>query len=72
MRTQDLLADCFTEGALAAEANISKRTIARYRKEKDGLPHFILAGRVYIRRRDWEAWLERRIVRPNPGRVVAS
>jgi hypothetical protein len=68
MRTQDLLADCFTEDALAAEANISKRTIARYRNEPDGLPYFRLGGRIYIRRTDWSAFVERRIIRPNPTR----
>lgn len=68
MPTQDLLSDCFTEDELAAEANISKRTIARYRNQPDGLPYFRLGARVYIRRADWSAFLERRIIRPNPTR----
>lgn len=68
MTTQGPLADCFTEDELAAEAGLSKRTLARYRNEPDGLPYFRLGGRIYIRRGDWRDYLERRIIRPNPTR----
>jgi hypothetical protein len=68
-----LLEGYIAEDNLAAEpGSPSKRTLARYRAEADGLPYMMFRGRVYIPIDEGRAWLKRRIRRPNPlkrGRV---
>lgn len=55
----------------AIEWNTTTRTLARYDKLPDGLPYVILAGKKYRPRKACEAWLAKRIQRPNPRRRAA-
>ncbi|MGJ3230242.1 MAG: helix-turn-helix domain-containing protein [Oceanicaulis sp.] len=66
MDGQDLLSDYLTREVLAQQLAISPRTVMRYEQEPDGLPSVMIGGRKYYRRADVTAWLERRVIRPNP------
>lgn len=55
---------------LAAEMNVSVRTIARYEREPDGLPSTMIGGRKYYRIASVQAWLTKRERRPNPRRAA--
>jgi hypothetical protein len=62
-----LLEGYIAEADLAAEPDgPSKRTLARYRAESDGLPYLTFRGRIYIPIDEGRDWLKRRIQRPNP------
>ena len=50
---------------------LSRRTCARYRNERDGLPYVMWGGRVYIHVEGARAWLARRTVSRNPSRRAA-
>jgi hypothetical protein len=50
---------------------MSRRTCARYRNERDGLPYVLWAGKVYIHIEGARAWLVRRTVSRNPSRRAA-
>jgi DNA-binding transcriptional MerR regulator len=63
-----ILDDYMTIDALAAEINVSVRTIARYEREPDGLPTVMLGGRKYYRIAAIQEWLTKRERHPNPRR----
>jgi hypothetical protein len=52
----------------AAEANVTTRTVDRYRAMPDGLPFLKFGGRVYIPVEEAREWLRARIQRPNQRR----
>jgi hypothetical protein len=57
-----------TEEKFAADNNVSKRTVAEYRKEPDGLPYTVWGGKVYIPIEQARQYLATRIRCPNPSR----
>jgi hypothetical protein len=63
-----VLADYVEESDLARELGCCRHTVARYRRQADGLPHLKVAGKVLFKRDDVAAWLEQRTVRKNPTR----
>ncbi len=63
-----VLAGFVDEMTFAAEARISQRTSARYRKQPDGLPYVEFGGRTYIPLAEAREWLEAKIKRPNHRR----
>lgn len=70
-----ILDDYLTRDQLAAELSpagepISKRTIARYEAEADGLPSVMIGGRKLYRREAVRAWLAKRERQPNPRRAA--
>ena len=67
-----LLAGYVTRTELAAEWDCHERTIARYEAMPDGLPFLFIGGRKLYRIEDARAFMERRIVQPNPVRRGAA
>jgi len=63
-----LLDDCDLQSDWAKAHKVDTRTAARYRKEPDGLPYVMFAGKVWIPRKEASEWLQRRIRRPNKRR----
>ena len=63
-----ILGDCLTEAEFAAVEGIAKRTVARHRKEPNGLPFFRWAGKVWIHPPTAREWIMRRMLHPNPTR----
>ena len=59
------------EATWAAEAEISPRTVARYRAMANGLPFIEFGGKIYIPRDDSREWIRSRIKRPNQRRQTA-
>jgi hypothetical protein len=51
---------------VAARLNKHPRTIMRWTREPDGLPFLRLGQIPYIHLPSAQAWIERRILRPNP------
>ncbi|MFO1125100.1 MAG: hypothetical protein U1E25_07350 [Methylocystis sp.] len=66
-----VLAGYVDEVTFAAEARISQRTSARYRKQPDGLPYVEFGGRIYIPLTEAREWLGAKIKRPNQRRRAA-
>ncbi|WP_194393866.1 hypothetical protein [Bradyrhizobium sp. CCBAU 51765] len=64
-----ILAGYITEAAFAASAEVTTRTISRYRNQPDGLPFLKLGGRVLIPVEDAREWLRARVVHPNVRRA---
>jgi hypothetical protein len=56
------------EEDFARDNKLSKRTVAEYRKGRDGLPYTVWAGRIYIPIQRARDYLAARIRRPNPTR----
>jgi len=54
-----------------ALGGISPRTIARYERQADGLPHTTVGGKKYYRVDSVRAWLASRERKPNPRRRAA-
>jgi len=52
----------------AALGGISTRTIARYERERDGLPYTLIGGKKFYRIDAVREWLAAREHRPNPSR----
>ena len=71
MTGNTLLDDYIPQEELAREFKCSKRTIARYENQKDGLPSVMIAGRKYHRRESVKTWLEKCETQPNPTRAAA-
>lgn len=67
----NILAGAALETEFARDNGISPRTCARYRKQTDGLPHFMFGGKVYIPLAEARAWLTGKVKRPNPRRKSA-
>lgn len=65
----NILDEWVPEPVFARANNISKRTVARYRAQKDGLPYSYFGGRVMIHAPSAKRWLMDRLIRPNPGRA---
>lgn len=57
---------------LAAEWGCTTRTLRRYDREPDGLPHVLVSGRKWRPARACQEWLAARIRRPNPRRKTAA
>lgn len=68
---ESVLAGYMLEGDFAKSANVSPRTIARYRAQPDGLPYLEFGGRIYIPISDAKSWLNGRVKRPNQRRKAA-
>ncbi|MDA9465329.1 hypothetical protein [Bradyrhizobium sp. CCBAU 53415] len=64
-----ILAGYITEAEFAASADITTRTVCRYRNQPDGLPFLKLGGKVLIPVEDARAWLRARVVHPNARRT---
>ena len=54
------------EDEFARDNKISKRTVAEYRKQPNGLPFAVWAGRIYIPVDRARGYLAARIRHPNP------
>jgi hypothetical protein len=71
MNQQSILAGYIREDVFVADAEISKRTSARYRSQADGLPFLEFGGRIYIPIEPAREWLRSRVKRPNQRRKAA-
>jgi hypothetical protein len=71
VNSQDLLSGFVDRPTLAEQLGCCDRTLKRYESEPDGLPHMILAGRKLYPVAGVQAWLAKRVVRPNPRRKGA-
>ena len=56
--TDGVLADYLSRDQLAAELDVTTRTISRWRWNRKGPPATRIAGRVLFRRSDVLAWIE--------------
>ena len=63
-----LLSDYLTRKELAAELNVTTRTIARWQTQADGLPHTRLGGRPLFKISSVLEWIDSRERQPNPRR----
>lgn len=63
-----LLQDYMTRDQLAAELNVTPRTIIRWQQQPDGLPYVEMVGRILYRRQSILAWIESRERHPNQRR----
>jgi len=68
MSSSSFLSDYIPETDFARDLSVSQRTIARYRKEPDGLPFAVIGGRIHIHVPGAKQWLARRLRHPNPRR----
>jgi phage terminase Nu1 subunit (DNA packaging protein) len=66
-----LLDKYLTRDQLAAELNVTPRTICRWQEMPDGIPHVQVGGRIYYRAASIKAWLESRERSPNKRRAAA-
>ena len=64
-----LLDEYLTVEELAAELKVSKRTLARWQNQADGLPVTRIGGRTLFRVDSVKAWLRAHEWRPNPRRA---
>lgn len=64
----ELLEGYLDRATLAAQLNVSERTLIRYEGERDGLPSLMLGGRRLYRLEAVRQWLQRRERTPNPSR----
>jgi hypothetical protein len=67
-----ILDEWVPEPAFAKANGISPRTVARYRKEKNGLPYSYMGGRVVIHLPSAREWLMKRLIRPNSTRSARA
>lgn len=63
-----LLDDYFEGDDLCTQLRCSKKTLARYEQQPDGLPFIKIAGRKIYEKGTTRDWLMRRMTRPNPRR----
>jgi hypothetical protein len=70
MTSQSILEDFQPQSAFAAEHGVSEHTIARYRKEPNGIPYALFGGKVHIYLPGAREWMARRIRRRAPLRTV--
>lgn len=56
------------EDDFAASNGLSKRQVARLRKNVDGLPYAVLGKRVIVHVPTARDWLMKRLITPNPSR----
>ena len=57
------------EQEFADDNGISRRQVARYRNEPDGLPYMYFGGRVWIDIEGGREWIKRRVINRNPTRT---
>jgi hypothetical protein len=74
---QGRLVDSILDGYLneqqfAINADVSTRTVQRYRHQPDGLPYVMWGGKVLIPIEESRDWLKSRIKRPNSRRRRAG
>jgi phage terminase Nu1 subunit (DNA packaging protein) len=65
-----ILDDYLTRDQLAAELNITVRTLSRWQEMPDGIPHVQVGGRVLYRISSVRAWLEAKERQPNRRRAA--
>jgi len=65
-----ILSDYLTREQLAAELNITPRTLARWQSQPDAIPHVQVGGRILFKIASVRAWLESRERHPNKRRVA--
>jgi excisionase family DNA binding protein len=63
-----LLSAYLTRNQLAAELNVTTRTVARWQAQPDGLPFTMLGSRTLYKRASVLAWIESHERQPNPRR----
>jgi hypothetical protein len=68
--TDSILDGYVDEQQFAVNANISTRTVQRYRHQPDGLPYVMWGGKVLIPIDESREWLKSRIKRPNRRRAA--
>jgi hypothetical protein len=56
---------------LAVQWGCTRRTLGRYDQEPDGLPYVYVGGKKYRPVKACQAWLAKRVRRPNPRRGAA-
>ena len=61
--TDDILSEYQSQAEAAREGRVSERTIARKRREPDGIPWMEWGGKVYVHRDGYRDYLARRIHR---------
>lgn len=66
----DPLEGYLTVAQLAAHCHRSVKTVRRWLREPDGLPHTKLGGTVLINVDSFRDWLAARERRPNPRRAA--
>ncbi len=67
-RLAELLANYFTKEEVMATLGISDNTLRKYENQPDGLAYTKIGNRRLYHREDFNEFLERRKVRPNPTR----
>jgi hypothetical protein len=72
MTTQHFLDGFQPERDFAKECGVAQRTVARYRKEPNGLPWLNFGGKIFIEIEGGKQWLRRRLRQSNPTRQRAS
>jgi hypothetical protein len=70
MSSQNILEDFQPQDEFAAEHGVSEHTVARYRKEPDGLPYAVFGGKIHIHLPGAREWMAKRIRRRAPLRVL--
>lgn len=65
-----ILDEYLNRDQLAAELNVTPRTIIRWQDMPDGLPHVQLGGRILYRIASIKTWLESRERSPNKRRAA--
>jgi hypothetical protein len=68
MTRRNILEDYTLEADFAAELGVSSHTVARYRKEPNGLPFAVFGGKIYIHLPGAREWMAKRIRRRAPLR----
>jgi hypothetical protein len=58
------------EADFARDNRVSRRTVANYRSEPNGLPFTVFGGKIWIPIEEARAWLKARVRRPNPRRAA--
>jgi hypothetical protein len=64
--TTNILDGYVPEDQFARDNNITRRTVAEYRKRPNGLPFAVWAGRIYIPVDKARDYLAARVRHPNP------
>jgi hypothetical protein len=70
-KVDEFLAGYALQEVIAKESRVSKRTLARYRNQPNGLPYMEWGGKIYIPRDEGREYLRSRIKRPNQRRRSA-
>jgi hypothetical protein len=66
MTDASILEDYVAEAEFAEAHRLSQRTVARYRKQPDGLPFVEFGGRIFIHIPSAKTWLNDRLRQLNP------